>query len=166
MTVGTVGIALCLVLAALPAEAQSRRPGPRAAGARKDRPALERFHQLSPADRRKALDKLPPDRRRIAEDRLEDYERLGEQERKRLADRHESFQKLSPDAQEAVRQSFRQFNSLPAARRKIVGEELRHLSGLPEPERRGRMNSDEFRNQFNSEERQILESLVVLNPGP
>lgn len=157
---------LALGLALAPsAAAQLRRPGAKSAGARKGKAALERLHGMNQEERRRAIEKLPPARKRAIEDRLENYERLSEAERKRLGERFENFRNLPPAKQETVRRMFRRMNELPQGRRQALRRELGRLQSLGEDERRERMDSAAFHESFNPAEREILEELVILNPG-
>ncbi|MEO8100397.1 MAG: DUF3106 domain-containing protein [Acidobacteriota bacterium] len=99
---------------------------------------VERFLQMSPEDRERALAQLSPDRRRQILRRLRAVELLSDDERKMLRGRLQAFSGMPPDRQEAVR------------------AELQTLRSLSPPERRRRMTSDEIRNNFSDEERQLL----------
>jgi len=158
----SVGCAL-----SVPGEAaQIRRPGLNKSGTRKGKAALERLHNMSPAERRRALEKLPPDRKRTVQQRLDEYDRLSEADRAKLAERFENFSELSPEKQESVRKMFRRMVTLPPERRQVLRRELNQLHRLPEDERRARIASQEFRESFNPSEREILEELSALSPGP
>jgi len=150
---------LCGLTFFAPATAQVRRPA-----AAKQRPVLDRFQRMTPAERKKALEKLPPERRRAIQNRLQDYDRMSEDERSRLSRRLENFEQLPPERQEAVRRSFRRLNNLPAARRKALRAELLHLQQLSGEDRRDRMAGDDFREKFNPAEREILEALASVGP--
>ncbi|MEP6961345.1 MAG: DUF3106 domain-containing protein [Acidobacteriota bacterium] len=142
----------CLALGALaPIEAQIRIPrgGKATQGnvnqkqSKQDKQAkqaelLERFLQMSPEQRRTALEQLPPARRRQFFQRLQTLELLSGDERRMLHGR------------------FQAFSGLPGVRQKAVRAELQNLRGMTPAERRRRMASDEIRNTFSEEERQLL----------
>jgi len=60
---------------------------------------LDRLEQMSPAERQRVLDRLPPERRSRLEERLAAYDRLPPDERERLRRQYERFNSLSPEQQ-------------------------------------------------------------------
>ena len=125
----------------------------------KDTP-IERWNRMTPEERRRALGKLPPERRREIEDKLQKLRNLPPQERQQLRDRYQTFSQLPPEQQNRARVLFRQFNSLPPDRRPIVRQEFESLRSLPESERRMRLNSSEFRTRFTASEQELLQDLT------
>jgi hypothetical protein len=100
--------------------------------------ALERFLQLSPAERRAALQRLPAERRREIMRRLQ------------------ALELLAPEELQQLRGRYQIFSGLPPARRQAIREELRQLRQLPQPERRRRLADPELRGRFSEEELQLL----------
>jgi len=166
----TARTALLLALAlVLPGLGQPRRgPGPapgRAAAPRAGR-ALDRLNRMPPEQRRRLLENLPPERRKRVEEQLEQYNRLPPQEREQLREQLERFRHLPPERQEAARRLFRRFNGFPEDRRTLLREEFGYLRELDPADRRGRINSDEFRSKYTLAEQQLLQdySNLLLPP--
>ncbi len=106
---------------------------------------FERFQRMTPVQRQKALDRLPPERRARLEDRLKKLEQMQPAERQTLLRRFQAFQ------------------ALPEERRREIRLELRHLRELSPPERKKRLQSPEMKQKFNDEERRMLEEVSA--PG-
>jgi hypothetical protein len=113
---------------------QNRPPKP----AQNPAQELERFEKMSPKDRQKALEKLPPARRARMEQQLSRYESLTPAQRDQVNRRLKTYQSLSPPRQNAVRQ------------------ELQHLRSLPPPDRAAILNGDEQSRRFSSKEVQLM----------
>ncbi|MEK7407779.1 MAG: DUF3106 domain-containing protein [Acidobacteriota bacterium] len=151
-----------------PSLAQSRRavapPRPPAAkvfGPRAGR-VLDRLNRMTPEERRRTLQNLPPDRRQRVEEQLERYNRLPAQEQQRLRLQLDRFRDWPPEQQEAVRRLFRRFNAFPEDRRALLKEEFRALNDLEPADRRARINSDEFRSRYTLAEQQFLQDYASL----
>jgi len=127
-------------------------------------PGLERFRKMTPEERQRALDRLPPERKKILEERLNKFNQLSPDERKRLAEKYDEFQQLPPEQQEHYRQIFRRFREMPEERRSVLRDEAVALRDLPEPERRNRMQSEEFKKKYSEKERKLLEDLAGAVP--
>jgi hypothetical protein len=139
------------------------RAGP---GAARDTP-IERWMRMSPEQRQRALDKLPPERRQRVEERIRQYQQLSPQERQALRQRYDRFSQLPPQKQNQARALFRRFSALPAERRQALQHELQQLRSMPEAERRTRVASEDFRNRFSPSEQQMLQDLArVFNQTP
>ena len=153
-----------LIVAMLAWMAGSAFAQPRKAGSRKPPPhlAFEKFNRMSPAQRERMLNKLPPERKAAVEKRLERFNNLPPAAQKRLREEFDQFQQLEPEQQETVRKTYRAFNQLPAERRPEVRRELQRLRRMPATERQTRLSSEEFRNKFNSDEQSMLETLSDL----
>jgi len=156
-----------------PAQAQFRpkgglvfpRKGPAGREATQFQKQLEKFQRMTPQQRRRALDSLPPERRELFERRLEEYRSLEPTERQRLARQLDNFRQLPPERQKAIRQMRRKLADMPAARRRLMAGEIQELRGLGEEARRERLNSPEVKERFSEEEREMLQDLSsVLEP--
>lgn len=128
------------------------RPVPRTAGK-----ALDRLNHMTPEQRRRMLQNLPPERRRRIEEQLDRYNSLPPEERESLRQRLDWFRGLPAERQEAARRLFRRFNSFPEDRRALLREEFRSLRELEPADRRARINSDEFRSKYTLAEQQLLQ---------
>jgi hypothetical protein len=141
--------------------AQPRQSG---AGAGKLVPpfAFERFSRMSPEQRERMLDRLPPDRRAAVKERIQRFNDLPPDAKKRLGAQFDHFRQLPPEQQDVVRKTFREFKELPRERRAEIRRELHKLRRISSPERQARLASEEFRRKFNSGEQNILETLSHL----
>jgi hypothetical protein len=160
-----------LVVAALGAPAPkpaAKVPPPRPAV----RPAdpglavIDRWLQLTPQQRERALAKLPPDRQRPIRERLDRWNKLTPQEKERLRMRYDQFSHLPPDRQALVRRQIQNFAKMPNDRRPFVSKELDSLRRLPDSDLRARVNSEEFRSRFSPREQEILRDLAENMAAP
>jgi len=108
-------------------------------------PAVERFLQMSPEDRERALSRLTPERRQQMEERLNRLQKLPPEQMQRLQDLYPAFQNLRPVRRQAVRQEIQQLRLLKPA------------------ERRDRLNSDA--RDFSPEEMDILRRVAGVPDG-
>ena len=152
-------------LMAEPAVAQQRRARPAAPPKiMRSGPVtvLDRLERMSPEERRRALEKLPPQRRRQIEQRLERYNAMPPEQRERLRRQLSLFRSLPPERQEQTRQLFRRFTELPEDRQREIRRAARALRGLDEDRRKRRLESPAFRNRFSPEEQQLVRELLQL----
>lgn len=125
----------------------------------REAPAIERWNRMTPEERGRALAKLPPERRRELQLKLQEFRNLPPEQKQQLGERYRAFSQLPPEQQNHARELFRQFNSLPEDRRPLVKQEYEQLRAMPESERNVRMNSEAFRNRYSSSEQQMLRDL-------
>jgi hypothetical protein len=121
---------------------------------------LERWNCMTPEERQRALARLPPERRRELQQKLQQFRSLPPEERQQLRERYQAFRQLPQEQQAHARELFRQFNSLPKDRRPIVRREYKQLRAMSGPERNSHMNSEAFRSRFNAAEQQMLQDLA------
>jgi len=166
-------IALLLGLGLAPsAGAQPRRGGmmrpPKPP--RQEKPAkaaktpIDEFQTMSPQDRQKALDRMPPAKRKKFEERLQKFNELPAEQQQTLKTMYNRLHELPPGRQDAVRKSMNQFSEQPVERRHAIRQELRGISGLPEQDRAARMASPEFRSKFSPKEQDIIRDMSELLP--
>lgn len=169
--VTTAIVVLCMGCSPLLAEKHPAAPSRRSQSPRTERPPkldkaqkneqpLERLGKMTPADRKKALEKLPAERRRAIENRLEQYNKLTPEEKARF----QRFNSLPPQRQQAVRQAIGGLTKLPPERQQVVRDELRQMQGLAPGAREARINSDEFREKYSPQEQQLIEQLRDIVP--
>jgi hypothetical protein len=133
-----------------------KEPGPRQSA------DLDRFVLMSPQQRERALDRLPPERRHRIERGLEQYRSMNPEDRERLR----KFQSMPEEQRDAVRQNFRRMRDLPPGRRAMVRREMQILRGLPESEREERMQSEGFLRRFDASEQNLIrDTAAILPPG-
>jgi hypothetical protein len=127
---------------------------------REQQTPLERWNRMTPEERRQALAKLPPERRRELLQKLQQFRDLPPEQRQQLRERYQTFRQLPPEQQNHARNLFRQFNSLPEDRRPIVRQEYEQLRSMTEAERTARISSEAFRSRFTPAEQQMLQDLA------
>lgn len=120
---------------------------------------IDRWNLMTPSERQQELRKLPPERRKQIQQRLDDYNRLPREERDRLRERYQQFSHLTPVKQELVRRQMKRFSEVPVERRRILSRELLRLRKASDEDRRSRINSEEFRNRYTLQEQQMLQDL-------
>ncbi|GEM_PF-2597811 len=159
------GTLLLMLLTSYPASARQSggaQKGPARTGAN----TIERLRRMSPEERKKALEKLPPERRRQAEERLRRLDRMSAAERDDLERRYDNFQRLPSARQELARKMFRNFNDLPPDRRNDVRAGFERLRRMSSAERSAFLKSREFSQQYNRREQAILEDYAELLQSP
>jgi Protein of unknown function (DUF3106) len=165
---------LVAVLLPLGLEAQPGRrhrpggpgPGGEGPGGPGGRRALERWAQMSPEERQRRLENMPPERRKHLEERLRRYNNLTPEERGRLRERYANFSGLPPEKQDEARRLFGDFRQLPLERRAAVRKEFVRLRGMSEEDRRARLGSEEFRSSYSPQERELVEDLSEIAALP
>ena len=108
-------------------------------------------------ERKKALQKLPLERRKKLESRLREYDRLTPAQKAKL--------QLSVEQQAHLRRLYQRFNNFPLERQDALRTEVQKMQALSAPDRRARMNSDEFRNRYNQREQALLAELAKAVPS-
>jgi len=121
---------------------------------------VERLNSMPADERSRVLGDLPPKRRAELERGLERYQKLSPEERENLSRRFRNFQELSPERRQAMREAFRRLNDLPDTRRRAIRREMTDLRQLTPESRQSRMASDEFKEKFSAEEREIMDDLA------
>jgi hypothetical protein len=117
---------------------------------------IQRLQRLTPAERRRVLDNLPPERRRTLEHRLQELRHMTPEERRQAARALEDFRNLPPERQMKVRRLYNRFGWMPQDRRTLLSEEIRSLRELSTEERRARFDSEEFRGKYSPAEQRWL----------
>ena len=157
-------LVLCLG-SGLAAPAQSRHGGAKRPKAAKNvRTPIDEFMRMSPEERQKALDRLPPQKRRRIQERLQKFNQLPQQQQQVLRNMYGRLNQLSPERQQVVRKSLNQFSQQPQDRRQAMRQELRSIAPLGAGDRESRMSSAEFREKFSEKERGIMRDMSELLP--
>jgi hypothetical protein len=107
-------------------------------------PAVERFLQMSPEDRERALSQLTPERRQQVEERLNRLQQLPPEQMQRLQGLYPAFENLRPVRRQAVRQELKELRQMrPVLRKDRLSSDagsfspeemsiLRQVTGIPE----------------------------------
>ena len=123
---------------------------------------FERLDRMSPEERKKALDRLPPARRQRIEEGLAQYRSMNPENRERLR----NFQKLPEEQRDSIRQNFHRMQELPLERRVLVRRELQQLRNLTPEERETRFQSPGFKRRFDANEQSLIRDTIVNLPQP
>jgi hypothetical protein len=143
-----------LILSSLPLWSQ-------AAGAN----LIERLNRMSPAERQRALNRMPADRRAILERRMNALNNINPEAKQKLQRDYQHFQKLPRDKQDEARKTLRQIADLPEGRRKLVRGAIHNLRQQSPEIQQQRLESRAFQRRFEEEERKLIrEALSVLPP--
>ena len=121
-------------------------------------PAVQRLANMTPEERKKALQKLPPERRKQLEARLRVYGKLTPAQKGKIHG-------LSPEQQAHLRKLYQRFNNFPPERQGELRAETQKMQNMSDAERRAHMNSDEFRNRYNQREQSLLSELAKASPS-
>jgi hypothetical protein len=127
---------------------------------------MERLSRMSPEERRRMLDRLPPEKRKVTEERLRQFDAMPAPMRDRLRKEYNDFQSLAPEKQQELRGLFHRFSGVPEDRRQEMRRELNRLRSMPPARRAERIGEEAFRSEFNDDEREILQGLVEILPPP
>lgn len=164
-------IAALLLLAAPALMAQPNGSAPPPAGNERPAPRLgnpgdivQRLLQMTPEERERFLQKLPPERQARIRQRLAAFESLPKAEQERRLKLAQMFASLSPETQSLVRRRIREFNQLPPNRRRPVGAAFQRLRRLRRELREARLTSPQFQARFTPEEQQIIADLSEYLP--
>jgi len=117
---------------------------------------------MPPEERRRTLEKLPPERRREAEERLDHLNALSPAERQALAQRYAAFQRLPLAQQQHARALFRQLRELKEEKRAPVQEAMMEMKDLEPTARAGFLRQPERRKRFDKQQRAVLEQYQAL----
>jgi hypothetical protein len=128
--------------------------------------ALPANQQEQKLEQDPAFRTLPPERQQHLLDRLRKFNSEPPQKKQQILNRMETFEHMTPEQQKAAQGLFQRYHALPDDRRARVSQEYRRLRGMPPEQRAQLMNSDEFRNNFNDDERDLLKGMTDLSVGP
>jgi hypothetical protein len=88
-----------------------------------------RLMRVTPEQRERALEKLPPQQQAQIRQRLERFDKQPPQQRERMIQQYQEFQSLPPEKQNLVTRQIQAVNQLPEDRGPVVRAELQHLRG-------------------------------------
>jgi len=150
----------------LPPRPPARRPEkpPKAEKTPAGKTPIDEFQTMSPQDRQKALDRMPPGQRKKLEERLQKFNELPAEQQRTLKTMYNRLHELPPGRQDAVRKSINQFSEQPEERRQVIRQELKGIGELPQQDRAARLKSPEFRSKFSGKEQNIIRDMSELLP--
>jgi hypothetical protein len=126
---------------------------------------VQRLGQMTPEQRERILEQLPPDKQAQLRQKLEQFDKLPPARKELAARQLQSLNALPPEKQRIVTQSIAAANHLPADRKRPVFRELRSLLNLSEEDRATRLASDDFKKNYSPEEQKILNDLATNLPA-
>ena len=127
---------------------------------------VQQLIQMTPEQRERALEKLPPQRQAQIRQRLQQFDSLPKQQQERRLAQLRELASLPPETQALVRRQMQAFNQLPDDRKQVVGPEMQRLRRMSESERQARIGSEGFQNRFSPAEQQMLSDISGNMPLP
>lgn len=133
---------------------------------------LRKYGSLPPSQQEKQLRSdpnfrsLPPQRQDQLVNRLREFNSRPPEQKQQILNRMETFEHMSPQQQQQARNLFNQYHSLPEDQRNRISQAYRRLRGMPPSARNDLLNSDEFKNNYTPEQRDLLRGMTDLNLGP
>ena len=133
---------------------------------------LRKYMALPPEQQEKQLEQdpsfrsLPSEKQNHLLDRLRNFNSQPPEKKAKILDRMETFEHMTPEQQTAARNLFQRYRSLPDDQRSKVSQAYRRLRGMPPQARNQLLSSDEFRNDFTDDERDLLRGMTDLNVEP
>jgi hypothetical protein len=127
---------------------------------------VERLLAMSPEQRERVLEKLPPSKQTELRKRFEQFDKRPPEERERLLRQWKYLESLSPEKRDLLGRQMQAFNALPDERRVVLRRALNQLSRLTPEEREARLASEPFKSRFSTTELQMLSDLSDNFPVP
>ncbi len=133
-------------------------PGPPARLVNPASPAA-RLMLATPAQRQRALEKLPPEQQERIRKQLEWFDALPKAQQDLQIRRLQLFASLPPEKRLVIREQMKVFAAMPPDRKAQVRRAWQMLESLPPAQRERRMNSDAFRSRFSTDEQKLIADL-------
>ena len=133
---------------------------------------LRKYGSLPPNQQEKQLQNdpsfrsLPPEKQNNLMNRLRNFNSQPPEKKAQILNRMETFERMSPQQQERARNLFQRYRTLPDDQKSKVSQAYRRLRGMPPSARTELLNSDEFRNHYTEDERDLLRGMTDLNVEP
>jgi len=132
---------------------------------------LRQFSNLPQAQQEQKLQNDPmfrsltPDKQQHLLDRLRNFNSLSPDKKQKILNRMETYEHLPPEKQAQAQTLFQQYEGLPAEQRSQVSQAYRKLRQMSPDQRAQYFNSDEFRSNFNDQQRDLLRGMAELYPS-
>ncbi len=133
---------------------------------------LRKYMALPPQQQERQLQQdpsfrsLPPEKQNHLLDRLRNFNSQPPEQKTRILNRMETFEHMTPEQQTAARSLFQRYRNLPDDQKGKVSQAYRRLRGMPPQARNQLLSSDEFRNNYTDDERDLLRGMTDLNVEP
>ena len=145
---------------------QVKGPGPHRGDWLRKYFALPQSQQEQKLRQDPAFQNLSPDKQQHLLDRLRQFNSNPPEKKQQILNRMENYEHMTPEQQQNAQNLFQRYRGLPEDQRTKVSTAYRRLRGMPPEQRSQLMNSDEFRNNYTEEERDLLRGMTELNVGP
>jgi Protein of unknown function (DUF3106) len=125
-----------------------------------------------PQEQKKALQNdprfksLPPDTQQRYIQRLDQFNSLPPERQQHVLNNMERWNQLSQDQRNRAKSLFTQFRLLPLDRKRAMRQAFSRLHVMTPQQRDQAIDSTEFKNEFNDNERDLLRGMSQLNIGP
>lgn len=106
---------------------------------------------------------LPPERQERLKQRLQDFSRLSPTDQDKVLNRFDKLNHMSPQQRAQARALLDRMRLLPAERRDAIRRYFHSLVNMPRMQRQQALGSQQFNNQFNPDEREIIQRGLELN---
>jgi len=132
---------------------------------------LRQYSNLPPAQQEQKLQNDPmfrsltPERQQHLLDRLRNFNSLSPDKKQKILNRMETYEHLPPQKQLQAQTLFQQYQGLPADQRSQVSQAYRKLRQMSPEQQTQYFNSDEFRSNFNDQQRDLLRGMAELYPS-
>jgi hypothetical protein len=133
---------------------------------------LRKYGSLPPSEQEKQLQSdpgfrsLPPQKQNQLMNRLREFNSRPPEQKQQILNRMETFEHMTPQQQQQARNLFQRYRALPEDQRDKVSRAYRQLRGMPPSARNELLNSDEFKNNFTEDQRDLLRGMTDLNVAP
>jgi len=133
---------------------------------------LRKYMSLPPDEQERQLQNDPtfrslsPQKQNQLMNRLREFNSRTPEQKQQILNRMETFEHMSPQQQQQARNLFQRYHALPEDERSKVSQAYRRLRGMPPSARNELLNSDEFKNNYTPEQRDLLRGMTDLNLGP
>jgi hypothetical protein len=133
---------------------------------------IKEHRNQPPQEQKKALrndprfQQLPPERKQRLEQRLDQFNSLPPERQEHVLNNMERWNQLSPEQRTRAKSLFTQFRLLPLDRKRAMRQAFSKLRTMNPQQREQAIDSPEFKNQFNDNERDLLRGMTQLNVGP
>jgi hypothetical protein len=113
-----------------------------------------------------AFRNLSPEKQNHLLDRLRKFNSQSPEKKAQILNRMETYEHMTPQQQETARTLFSRYRGLPEDQKNKISQAYKRLRGMPPSARSDLLDSDEFRNNYTDEERDLLRGMADLNVGP
>jgi hypothetical protein len=133
---------------------------------------LRKYGTLPPTEQEQKLQNDPsfrslsPDKQNHLLNSLRRFNSQPPEKKQQILNRMETFEHMTPQQQQQARSLFDRYRNLPEDQKNKVSQAYRRLRGMPPSARNELLNSDEFRNGYTDDEKDLLRGMADLNVGP